>query len=78
MKFVDQVFYTNDVLFFQHFFDDSVVSQRKSLFVDLSEPSFVDQLAHSFSSQISISDVRFDSPQHIDSCFIQFHKYSIV
>lgn len=52
--FVDQIFNTNDSVRTKGSFNDTVVRDRDSLFVDLGETTFVDEFTDSLQVGISI------------------------
>ena len=58
--------------------NDGVVAQWDSAAVNLSVSSLVDEIVNDLSGRISISDIWFDSPHHVDCGSVQSDKDSVV
>lgn len=71
VEFIDEVFHTDDIsLFGKSGFDDSVISERDSLFVDLAMSSFVHERRDGLFGRVTIGDIRFNSSEHVDGGFV--------
>jgi len=75
---VNNILDRDDSIFAQIFFDDDVIGQRNSLFVDLSISSLVDQLPDGLEVGFPIGDVRLDKQEHLSSSFGDFDEHAII
>jgi hypothetical protein len=72
--FVNQVFHTNDAVFTEVVFNDLVVCDGQTLFVDLCETTLVDEFLDSLEIGISPGDVRTNPLQHLKGSLVQLNK----
>ena len=75
---VDQVLHTDDSVLAQVVFDESIVSQRDALLLDLAVSTLVDQFANGLQVGVSIGDVRLDDLEHFQGSFCQANKDTVV
>lgn len=87
VDFINQVLHAHDSLLLEALFHDLVVSERNSVSIDLSKPSFVDQIGDRLSSGVPnwvsvfplpIGDMGLHESDHIHGCFVDLHEGCVV
>lgn len=75
---MDQIFNTNLFEFSQSGFDNLIVGNGDSGFVNFEETSLVNQISNSFEGRITEGDIRFNSSQHILSSCVNSEESGVV
>lgn len=75
---VDQVLHTDDSVLAQVVLDESVVSQRDALLLDLAVSALVDQFTDGLQVGVSIGDIGLDHLEHFQRSFCQANKDTVV
>lgn len=78
IDFVNEIFNADDVVLFQRFRDDVVVTQSNSLLVNLTVSTFVDQARDSLKSGGTIGNVRFNTTEHGHCCVVDTEEDAVV
>jgi hypothetical protein len=78
MDLLNQVLNTGDTKLSKVLFNNSIISQRDSCSVDLSESSFVDKITDCLSIWVSVGDKRFNSLKHVKSGLVDSDEGSVV
>jgi len=73
-----QVLHADDVMLAQREVDDLVVSQRKSLLVDLAMTTLVQQLFDGLQGGSAIGNVRFHQTEHVAGGLVELDKNTVV
>lgn len=66
--FVDQILYTDDTIFAERSFNDSIIGKSNALLVDLSISTLVDEFSYGLQVWVTIGDVWLDDGQHFCCC----------
>ena len=75
---MNEIFHADHSVFAQVRFDQTVVRQGDTLFVDLAVSALVHEFAHGFHGWVAICDEGFDYFEHFDRGFCQFDEDSVV
>jgi hypothetical protein len=76
--FVDKVFNVSNTVLSELSLNNAVVSERNSAFADLTIASLVDEISDGLLGGISISNVWFNSSDHIDGGLVESYEGSVV
>ena len=75
---MDQILHTNDAKFAQLLFDDLIIGEGYTLFVDLSVAALIDEVADGFDAGVAVGDVGFDYFKHFGGGFGEFDEDAVV
>ena len=76
---VDEILNADNVLLAsQSTLNYSIVGEWDTLTVDLPITSLVDELLHSFSTGVAISDIWLNSSQHVNGSLVDSDEHSVV
>ena len=75
---VHKVLNAHDSLGTKLLLDDGVVGKGESLTSRLSVASFVNEIFDGLVGRISVSNVRFHSPEHVDGGLVKLNEDSVV
>jgi hypothetical protein len=77
-NFVNELFNVVDAVFTKCLGNNSVIRERKSVSVNLTISTFIDQTRDGVTSGITKSDVGFNPSDHVPSCFVKLNKDTIM
>ena len=78
LDLVDEVFDASDSDLAESGFDDPVVGEWDSLFVDLAVPSRVDELSDDGVAGDTVGDVRLDHSEHVHDWLVGSKEHGVV
>ena len=78
VKFVNEVFQTDDVHGAEAVLDDGVIRDGNALLVDLGESALVQKRADGGEARVSVCDERFNQAEHGDGSGVQLNEDSVV
>jgi hypothetical protein len=76
-ELVDNILNAENAVFAQSLFNDAVVSDGQALAVNLGEATLVNQFADSLEVGSTISDVRLNELQHLESGAVQLNEHTV-
>lgn len=65
---MNQILHTDDAIFAERSFDNSIISKGDTLLVDLAISTFIDEFAHTLEVRVAIGDVWLDDSEHFLRC----------
>ena len=78
IDFMDQILHAHDSIFAQIVFDDLIVGERDTLFIDFAVSALVNEFADGLEIGIAVGDVGFDDFEHFRGGFGEAHEDAVV